>query len=51
MKKALLTIAMIVGFVMMVSEGSVCFWANFVGIALFGGCGWKLGAFKQHKYY
>ena len=47
MKKIVLGVLMTIGFIMAISEGSVWCWANILGLMMFGGCGWKLGLFKQ----
>ena len=45
--KVMYSIILIAGFVMAVSEGSPYFWANFVGLAMFGGACGKLGFFND----
>lgn len=45
--KTALVAANVAGIIMMLSEGSEGYWANFAGIALFGFSSWRLGLFRN----
>ena len=43
----ILTCTCLIGFIMACSEGSPYFWANFVGLFLFGGSCYMMGLFNE----